>query len=137
MENTTGTYLIDYKGLNFHTVNFPGKEVAKKFVHGGEKIFKPGINELTLADWEVIKDHDNVKHFLEEGKLSWVGRSPEDKEKPVEMSALPISEVKRIVGNTVDVDLLAKWKTGEKRHEVVKLIEARIAFIVKVPEEKQ
>lgn len=137
MENTTGAYLIDYKGLNYHTVNFPGKEVAKKFVDGGGKIFSPGVNEITLSEWEIIKDHDNVKHFLEVGKLVWVGKSPNDKEKPVEMSALPITEVKRIVNNTVDVDLLGKWKTGEKRHEAIKIIEARIAHIVKVPEEKQ
>ncbi len=132
-------FLANYSGVNFHTINFPGQNVGKKFIPGGDKIFWMGINKVTAAEYEKLKDDPSFLHLLESGKILWVeGHGPEDATdrkgdfEGASIAKSPEAEAKRLVAKTFDVELLKEWKATEKRKAVIEALEGQIDKVTKV-----
>lgn len=86
--------------------------------------FLPGNNEIPDADWEQIKKHPLLKHYIEEGTLTEVLKGAKDG-----LKSCSVPEATKIIKATYDKLLLKKWSDGETRAEVKSKITAQLAMI--------
>lgn len=130
--------LIYYKGQN---------------VYSAEGLrFNPGINEVSLQDWQFAQRNKLLVKRINEDNLQ-VQRMPEGYNKygqklpnfvpqqdqvtkaevnpNYSLSGLNAQQASEIIGKTVNLDLLKSWGEQEQRKGVAKLISERITDIQK------
>lgn len=86
--------------------------------------FLPGNNEIPDADWEQIKKHPLLKHYIEEGTLTEVLKGGKEG-----LKSCSVPEAAKIIKATYDKLLLKKWSESETRTEVKSKISAQLAMI--------
>lgn len=95
------------------------------------KTFEPGANELSSADWQRISAGDYAQALIARGVL--VSREPSVPEaaqtsaapinrRPDDLDALKPGAATKLVSETTDPELLAKWLEVEARSYVRKAI---------------
>ena len=123
----------------------------------GPKRFFPGINELTLEQWDAIKDHPLLPARFAAGDLQWIdgkcpdnlkkeksakvesnveSKTPEKVEEKSALADLNVKDAKKLIEEALDVTLLEKWKTLEKRKAIAQIIDKQIQKILE-PEKKE
>lgn len=90
----------------------------------GLVILKPGINEMTDADFAIAKGGFESAGLIKSGKLE-IGPSKEEKVGSTIVSVgkslkdiTDLEKVQQIIDATLDADLLNTWRKAEKREEV-------------------
>lgn len=87
----------------------------------------PGINEISDKEWDEIEDHKNVQAHIEEGNLVVRDKPSGDRKQKTEgLMQYDIKEAKRIVKETFDKELLAKWSDMDDRKGVQEAIAVQV-----------
>lgn len=116
------SYLINYGKPNLFRIQ------GKRFISG--------INIITQEEWDSIKNHPMINSLFEEEILKWVKGSPDNKEsenKSTVITDFKPAEAKRIVKNTVDLNVLKEFKKAESRNEILELIDSQISLVMPPP----
>jgi hypothetical protein len=96
---------------------------------GGFVTLLPGVNEVDEAAWERALSISIVQHYVDEGVFVVAGSA---KGKPGEAAAIAgmsVGEAKKLVGETVDLQLLRSWESLEERKGVQSSITAQITKV--------
>jgi hypothetical protein len=93
----------------------------------------PGINEVDEATWKKCADHPLAKIHLEEGNIELVDvrRKSGSKKDAPGLTGFEARDAKKIVKQTFDKALLAKWADKESRKEVVTALEKQVELVDK------
>lgn len=96
---------------------------AKDAVKGHtNKVLLPGNNEVPNEAWAVIGQDAEVQRMIDEGVLVVV-LGPDKK---ATLSQMALSQARKIIKDTLDVDLLTSWLKTETRKDVVDAIQAQV-----------
>lgn len=114
--------LIKYNKLNLMELCSPDASMAHKFL--------PGVNELDEKMWVEISKHPIAEALVEDGSLEVIGENTpfEKMKEPAQM---------KLVSETVDKELLAKWASSVKGAKVKKAIEKKLEELELSEEEKE
>lgn len=111
--------------------------VGTGVVDGSVVIFSPGTNTIKDEDYELIKNHPEVKKRIESKALELIVESlasakPSSSDAPpTELGALNANDAKKLIAETHNTVELNKWKEEETRAGVIKAIDAQLALIDK------
>lgn len=122
------TYLVEYKGLNFHTFEFPGKLLAGKYVEGGRFRFYPGFNKVGSEDMAKLTAHPMFSKHLEAGIFIVSDGST--------LAGFDATKAKRIIEKTASIDLLNEWLANEKRGDIAQALRFQLEEVGPVTEKK-
>lgn len=147
------TYALEYKNPN--TMTFKGVILSDEEIEAladknrqitvdekrqfmemaKDKMFKPGINEVTEKELQFLKKHPSFDALfdLDPPHFEWVrGKGPEDF-KGTEaniLGGLTDKEALKIVKNTLDKDILLKWLEQEKKDTILKAVKVQLDKLV-------
>lgn len=92
----------------------------------------PGANRVDSKAWEACRGVPRVKKLIEDGIVA------EESGATVEsLDGMKPAEAKKLIKNTIDLEVLEIWKLNEKRADVVKAIEAQIDALTKEPTKEE
>lgn len=112
-------------GAKMFFIQYTGKNI-----HGIEgKIFLPGLNQVTLEEFEKLSSTPAFKFLIDSGALRWQGPSPEQKEKEYPLEDLHPAAVQELVEQTIDEEVLKKIKKADKRKSIVEQAESQMEKI--------
>ncbi|WP_448510328.1 hypothetical protein [Immundisolibacter sp.] len=95
-----------------------------------ELMLKSGANTVDANVFKKYKDNPSVKQLVADGVIEYKESDLEGKtQSKVEDSLkdLTVKQAQELVQNTIDLEILEKWKGAEKRAGVLKAIEKQIA----------
>ena len=110
---------IKYNKANIHTIGVmnPGQGMVQSIV------LKPGVNQLSAAEWAAIKYHPDMKRMLEADDVEVVGKETDNTSDLAKMDA---NKAVKMVGETLDHVVLVKWYAAESRDEVKAAIKMQL-----------
>lgn len=85
---------------------------------------KPGLNRVLIADWEVAKKQQMVQLRIDEGIIREVASINS-------LRDVSPDEARKLIAGIVDEDQLLEWKEVDKRRDIQKAIDQRIADLQK------
>lgn len=101
-----------------------GTNVNQKFT------LLPGNNEIPDADWNDVKDHPLLKHYIKDGILKEITKPEKDNKKSREgLAQYDLVEASKIVKGTYDKVLLNKWFDLDTRETLRVEINAQLKMI--------
>lgn len=97
----------------------------------------PEINEIESSVWDEVKNNPVIVQMLKDKKLEVISLKEEKKAedgKPVDdskstLDGFQYKKAVALVKNTVDRDLLKKWKSHEKRPSVLQAIDEQLGIV--------
>ncbi len=105
--------------------------------------FLPGNNLISSDEWELIKDHPELKSLFKSKDFTFIeGKEPgkaghavsDEAENP--LLGMSVSEAKEFVAKTLDINLLEKMKAAESRKSLLDAIDKQVAKLMPTDEEK-
>lgn len=102
----------------------------------GRLVLKPGVNEVDPAVWEKVREHPALRKRINQGLIEVLSQGDESTH-GAELRALRPNEARRLVRETIDVDVLTKWHEVEDRDNVLEQIEKQMAKVVKTVDEAE
>lgn len=91
-------------------------------------IFIPGINKISGEDWEEIKANPGIKKRIENKTIEIVD-DREDVESSETLKNHNSQKAIELVTQTLDKNLLEKWKELETRTTVLKAIDKQLGLL--------
>jgi len=90
----------------------------------------PGNNEIPDSDWDEVKKHPLLKHYMDDGTLKEVTKPEKDNKKSREgLAQYDLAEATKIVKGTFDKVLLTKWFDLDNRDGLRTEINKQLALI--------
>lgn len=89
----------------------------------------PGVNDVDPDLWAKAKELKVIKHMLDNDELVEEIAGKAGSQAITKITALPDKAAYKVVRETLDADLLARWATEEKRPSVKSAIAAQLAKI--------
>lgn len=114
--------------LAFPRTGIPDLELRKKYAKtkfSRGLTFLPGVNDVPDELLALFEDNKLVRRMFEDDdKLEVVKGAPKKAE--VSLSELKAGQAVKLVRETIDVELLTRWRGEEEREDVIKAIDARL-----------
>ena len=93
-----------------------------RLVSFGDTQLKPGVNSVSAAVAAEMRKHPSIKELIAAGKLS-IGDAPPT------TKGLKVAEVKKLVGETHDPELLKAYVAEDARTVVAKAVDEQLKKI--------
>lgn len=92
---------------------------------------KPGVNDVDPALWAKAKEIKLIQWHIDNGTLEELHETTKGAEAAAapavqDLSGMSARLATKVVGNTVDRELLERWKASESRDTVTKAIDAQL-----------
>lgn len=99
-------------------------------------VLKPGVNEVSREQWAQVKDHPAMRRRINQGLIEVLSEGDES-EHASELAKLRPNEARRLVAETIDVDVLEKWREVEDRETVLEALEKQVGKVSKTVDEAE
>jgi hypothetical protein len=121
--------LIEWKGLGPLCIGDPRKSNYKM---AAVIVCTPGVNKIEDEVWERVSKNPEMIKLLESDRVVVVRASDPDqkaaekKGEAVELFGLSLNDAMRVVGQTLNFELLEQWAESETRPKVKRAIEKQL-----------